>query len=61
MHELPLIEAGQRRQRGVREAACHVHRLVVAVEDVQLAASLLSFPLQPLQKVQDLDLIVPPV
>ena len=61
MHGLPFIEAGQGGQGGVGEAPRHVHCLVVAVQDVQLPAGRLSFPLQPLQKVQDLDLIVPSI
>ncbi len=58
LHELPLIEVGQARQRGVVEPPGHVHGLMIAVQDVQLAPGPLSLPLQPLEKIQDPHLII---
>lgn len=46
---------------GIANILCNVHRLMVAIQDVQCPTSLLSFLLKALQGVENLDLMVPPI
>ena len=58
---LPAVEVDQAGEGGVVEAPGRVHGLVVAQQHRQAPARARGLPLQPLQKVQDLQLVVPPV